>query len=128
VKVDTDGDGTWETTWTNDTDFVLAPANAATDGFPWTEIRLKPQAGRRFPGYLHGIQVIGTFGWATTPGAVTQATAILAARFLKRARETPYGIVVVSGDGVTAARLGRIDPDVAFLLDNLPGSVPLLAV
>jgi hypothetical protein len=47
---------------------------------------------------------------------------------LKRARETPYGIVVVSGDAVAAARLGRIDPDVAFLLDNLPGDAPVLVM
>jgi hypothetical protein len=59
---------------------------------------------------------------------VEQAATILAGRLLKRARETPYGILVVSGDAVSAARLGRIDPDVAFLLDNLPGSVPLMAI
>ncbi len=128
VAVDMDGDGTYDTTWTNNTDFILTPDNAAADGYPYTELRLLPQAGRRFPNYLRSIRVIGLFGWATTPGAVSQATAILAGRFLKRARETPYGIVVVSGDAVAAARLGRIDPDVAFLLDNLPGSIPLLAI
>ncbi len=128
VVVDTDGDGTYDTTWTNGTDFILTPDNAATDGYPYTELKLLPQRGRRFPNYLRSVRVIGLFGWAATPGAVTQATAILAGRFLKRARETPYGIVVVSGDAVAAARLGRIDPDVAFLLDNLPGSVPLLAI
>ncbi len=128
VTVDSDGDGAYDTTWTSGTDFMLTPDNAALDGYPYTELRLVPQAGRRFPSYLRSIRVIGLFGWATTPGAVTQATAILAGRFLKRARETPYGIVVVSGDAVAAARLGRIDPDVAFLLDNLPGSIPLLAI
>lgn len=128
VAVDTNGDGTYDTTWTSGTDFILNPDNAATDGFPYTELQLLPQAGRRFPGYLRAVRIVGLFGWATTPGAVTQATAILAGRFLKRARETPYGIVVVSGEGVAAARLGKIDPDVAFLLDTLPGSVPLLAI
>lgn len=128
LKVDTDGDGAYETTWTVNTDFILAPENAAVDGFPYTQVKILPQAGRRFPGYLKGVQIIGLFGWATTPGAVTQATTILAGRLLKRSRETPYGIVVVAGDAVAAARLGRIDPDVAFLLDNLPGSIPLLAI
>ncbi len=128
VLIDQDGDGQYETTWTNLTDFVLKPANAVLDGYPYTELELVPQGGRRFSYYLNSIKVTGLFGWASTPGAVTQATSILAGRFLKRARETPYGIVVVSGDAVAAARLGRIDPDVAFLLDNLPGSIPLLAI
>ncbi len=128
VAVDVDGDGVYESTWTSGTDFALSPYNAATDGFPYTKLELLPQGGQRFPGWIKGVKVIGSFGWAATPGAVTQATSILAGRFLKRARETPYGIVVVAGDAVAAARLGRIDPDVAFLLDNLPGSVPLLAI
>ncbi len=128
VLLDYDGDGQYETTWTNQTDFILRPPNATTDGYPYTELKILSQSGRRFPTWLNSVKVTGLFGWATTPGAVTQATTILAGRLLKRARETPYGIVVVSGDAVAAARLGRIDPDVAFLLDNLPGSVPLLAI
>ncbi len=128
VTLDVDGDGTYETTWTNGTDFVLEPFNGSTDGIPYTLLRLRQQGGRKFPSWQKGVKVIGSFGWAATPGAVTQATSILAGRLLKRARETPYGIVVVAGDAVAAARLGRIDPDVAFLLDNLPGSVPLLAI
>jgi hypothetical protein len=128
VAVDATGAGTWATTWTNGTDFTLAPYNAATDGYPYTEIKIRRQGGRRFVGYENSIKVVGSFGWANVPAGVVQATTILAGRLLKRARETPYGIVVVAGDAVAAARLGRIDPDVAFLLDNLPGSVPLLAI
>lgn len=128
LKVDIDGDGTYETTWTANTDFRLTPLNAAVDGIPYNEVQILPQSGRRFPGYPAGVQIVGLFGWATTPDAVIQAAVILAGRFLKRARETPYGIVTVVGDAVAAARLGRIDPDVAFLLDNLPGAVSLLAL
>jgi hypothetical protein len=57
---------------------------------------------------------------------VTQATTILAGRYLKRARETPYGILTIGTDALAAARLGRIDPDVSFLLDNLDADEPLL--
>lgn len=128
VKVDVDGDGVYETTWTVNTDFVLAPHNAATDGYPYTEIEILSQSGKSFPVWTKGVQIVGLFGWATTPGAVTQASTILAGRLLKRARETPYGIQIVVGDAVAAARLGKIDPDVAFLLDNLPGTVSLLAI
>lgn len=128
VTVDTDGNGTYETTWVNGTDFTLDPVNAALEGFPYTKLVLRPQAGRTFPPYANAVKVIGSFGWAAAPAGVKQATRILSGRLLKRARETPYGILVVAGDAVAAARLGRIDPDVAFLLDNLPGTVPLLAI
>ena len=70
----------------------------------------------------------GSFGWAEAPAQVRQAAVILAGRFLKRARETPYGLQVVTGDAVALARLGRIDPDVAFLLDTLPGRRRVLLV
>ena len=128
LKIDTDGNGTWETTWTSGTEFQLEPVNAATDAVPYNNVRILWQSGATFSGYQKGVQISGSFGWATTPGAVTQATTILAGKLLKRARETPYGILVVAGDAVTAARLGRIDHDVAFLLDNLPGTVPVLVL
>lgn len=128
LKIDTDGNGTYDTTWTSGTDFVLQPPNGNTDGIPYDRVLILPQSGRSFSGYVNGVQVTGTFGWSTTPYGVTQATTILAGRLLKRARETPNGIQTVAGDIVAAARLGRVDPDVAFLLDNLPGKQPLLAL
>lgn len=128
VVVDINGDGTYETTWTNTTDYYMAPINAVADSQPFTQLFLSQTAGRTFPRYDNAIKITASFGWPSVPGGVTQATSILAGRLLKRARETPYGIVVVAGDAVAAARLGRIDPDVAFLLDNLPGAAPLMVV
>lgn len=128
VAVDTDGNATYETAWVDGTDFVLDPPNAPLEGRPRRKLRLLGQAGRTFPAYRNSIKVVGSFGWATTPTVVRQAARILAARLLKRGRETPYGIVVVAGDVAAAARLGRIDPDVAFLLDNLPASRQRLLV
>lgn len=124
LKVDLDGDGTYETTWTQGAEFWLEPVNAAADGIPYNRVVLRPQGGQVFPWFPHGIQVVGSFGWAETPDRVRQAAKILAARLLKRARETPYGIVTVVGEAVAAARLGRIDPDVAASLDNEYGRVP----
>jgi hypothetical protein len=112
LKVDMQGDGTYDTTWTVDVDFYLEPINAALDSRPYNQVTLRPQGG--------------TFGWSTAPYQVTQATTILAGRYLKRARETPYGILTVGTDALAAARLGRIDPDVSFLLDNLDADEPLL--
>ncbi len=128
VLFDIDGDGTHETTLTYGTDYYLDPINASNESAPYRRIVLYRQAGKTFPSYDNAVKVTGSFGWPAVPAAVKQATSILAGRLLKRARETPYGIVVVSGDAVAAARLGRIDPDVAFLLDNLPGDAPVLVM
>lgn len=123
LSVDLDGDGVYETAWTDGVEFWLEPANAAADGIPYDRVVLRPQAGQVLPYWPHGIQIVGSFGWAETPDRVRQAAKILAARLLKRARETPYGIVTVIGEAVAAARLGRIDPDVAASLDNEYGRV-----
>jgi len=127
LKVDEDGDGTHETTWTLDTDFVLQPANAALEGRPYNRVQLLSQEGRRFPRYVNAIEIVGTFGWAATPVQVKQAAKILATRLVKRV-DTPYAIMtVVAGEMVEAARLGRIDPDVAAMLDSVPPFTPGLA-
>jgi len=119
VTVDQDGDGVFETTWVRGTDFYLEPQDNDLTGKPWNQISLRAQAGRQWPGYKYAVSVAGTFGWSTAPGQVTEACSILANRYLKRARETPYGIVTVGTDSLAMARLGKIDPDVAFMLDGI---------
>ncbi len=89
VSFDVDGDGVYETVLVENTDFYLYPRNAPLDGNPYTHIRLISNAGRTFPAYDNAVKVEGSFGWATTPAAVTQATRMLASRLLKRSRETP---------------------------------------
>lgn len=128
VSMDVLGNSTWSETWVEGTDFYLDPPNAALDGQPKRRLVLRSQAGRSFPTYQRAIRVTGTFGWASVPPQVKQATSILAVRLFKRARETPYAIMsVVASEAVAAAHLGRIDPDVAFLLDTIPGAAkPLL--
>ena len=127
VSFDLDGDGTYETVLTRNTDYYLEPQNAELTGKPWNTITLRAQAGRQWPQWQYGVQVEGSFGWATAPGQVTEACGILANRYLKRTRETPYGIVAIGTDALAMARLGKIDPDVAFMLDNVTDdNVPLM--
>lgn len=127
VTVDENGDGVYETTWTRDTDFYLEPQDADLTNKPWNAITLRQQGGRQWPRIQNSVQVTGSFGWATAPGQVTEACSILANRYLKRTRETPYGIVTIGTDALSMARLGKIDPDVAFMLDNVTDEdVPLL--
>jgi hypothetical protein len=126
VSIDVDGDGVYETTWTSGTDYYLDPANADLQGLPFNAVTIRRQSGRRWPYYQRSVKVVGAFGWATAPAQVTEACTILAGRYLRRARETPYGIVAIATDSVGLARLGRIDPDVAFMLDNITGETPRL--
>lgn len=127
VSFDMDGDGVYETVLARNTDYYLEPQNADLTGKPWNTITLRSKSGRQWPQWQYGVQVQGSFGWATAPGQVTEACSILANRYLKRARETPYGIVTVGTDALAMARLGKIDPDVAFMLDNVTDdNVPLM--
>jgi hypothetical protein len=121
VQIDTDGDLAYDETWAVGTDFVLEPANNALEGKPYTTVQLIPKANRRFPTTPQAVRVAGSFGWAAAPEQVTAAAVLLAHRFLNRFRSAPLGILVVNAnDMVATARVGRIDPDAAFLLDQLP--------
>lgn len=95
LKVDSDGDGTYETTLTN---YVLCPKGAATRAphpEPYTEIELLN--GTVFPLYASSgreylIEVTGVWGWPSVPVEVTQAARILAAEMAK-VQDAPLGLV-----------------------------------
>lgn len=117
VKSDYDGNGSYETTWTLNTDYVLEPQNAAALGLPFNQILpLYVTSSLRFPAYTNGIQVTGEFGWGTVPSPVKVVTKILATRLLRRQRDAPFGVYGMGVDG-SAMRIPRIDPDLEFLLD-----------
>jgi hypothetical protein len=117
LETDQDGDGTFEQAWTENGDFVLEPLNGAADGWPFTRICLHPMASQGFPSYYpRSAKVTGKWGWIAVPGAIKEATSILAAKLLRRAREAPFGIVSVGIDVGATARIASSDPDVAFLI------------
>lgn len=115
LVIDRDGDGTFDETWTENTDFTLEPLNAVADGWPRWIIRAHPRGSYTFPGLPRSVKVTGKFGWSAVPPAVEQATSLLASRFLTRARMAPLGIVQIGVDG-GAGRVPRVDPDVMELL------------
>lgn len=111
------GDGTFGDSWTQDSDFTLEPLNAEADGRPWDAIQVHPRTSLRLPvGYPRSVKVIGQFGWATAPEAVTEATMIIASRLIKRVREAPFGVVTAGIEEGAFMRLARVDPDVSSLL------------
>lgn len=93
VETDDDDDGTYETTWTVDTDFRAEPANAAAQGSPWTRLvasgsKVFPTSNRYFP----GVRVTAKYGWpAAVPAPVKQATLIQAA-FLWGRKDSRFGV------------------------------------
>lgn len=119
LQTDPGGDGTYESTWTLNTDHVLEPANAVADSRPYELIVRHPTGNYYFPvGIPRGVKVTGKFGWAAVPPAIVQATTILASQLLRRSREAPFGIVSFGVDGA-AARIARTDPNILFLTNGL---------
>jgi hypothetical protein len=116
VKVDEDGDGTFEETLTIDTDFRMFPYNAAADGVPWSHIVLED--GVSFPTQLRGVEVTAKWGWSSVPVLVKQACLVQAARFFQR-RNAPFGIAGSPEMGSEMRLLAMVDPDVALMLSSV---------
>jgi hypothetical protein len=117
LQTDDDANGTYETTWTAGTDYVLAPRNAALDGFPYTEIDTSVTWPRNFPKDVYlGVKVVGVFGFPSVPAAVTQAE-IIQAGAVWNSRTAPFG-VIGSADLGGILRMSRaLHPEAALILE-----------
>jgi hypothetical protein len=125
VELDLNGDGEFETQLEANVDFYLEPLNALAKSEPYERLRLNRRRRPCWPRVPRSVRVMGQFGWPEVPPGVVEATGILAARLVRRARETPYAIATVGIETGTALRIIRTDPDVAGLLDGLPREVVL---
>lgn len=93
VKTDEADDGTFSTTLTINTDFLVLPRNAAADGWPWSGL-LAVGSGS-FPMLSSGragVQVTAKFGWATIPTDVKKACLLESARLFRR-KDSPEGVL-----------------------------------
>ena len=117
LKTDASGDRTYGTTWAT-TDYDLEPYNAVADGRPYTHIRVTPNGNYTFPGYARGVQIVGSFGYASsTPDLVHEACLLQAAR-LHRRKDAPFGVAGL-GDLGEIRLVSALDPDVRMLLGSL---------
>lgn len=96
VKTDEDGDGTYETTWTLNTDVQLEPLNGVVDGETgWPFWQLRTVGAKRFPCVLADsiapLQVTANWGWTAVPASVKQACLILASNYFRLAG-APFGV------------------------------------
>lgn len=118
VSLDSDGDGTFETTLTISTDFLLRPDNAGDDSpvEPYTEI--VSTGNYYFPRHSNGrpgVRVVAKFGWPAVPKWAEQAC-ILQAIHLFKAKDAPFGIATFGDMG--ALRVGRgLNPIADALVD-----------
>lgn len=117
LLVDRDGDGTYEETWTRDTDFRLLPLNASTLNQPWTHIETLRGGNYTLPGTGGVLKLTGRYGWPSPPAPIVEAAALIAEQLFKRKRDAPFGVQAISlGDTTIAAQIARRDPHLSLLL------------
>lgn len=113
IKTDEDQDGTFETTLTVTTDYVIVKNSAP--------FRLITNVNRGWPLSLYGrptIQVTATFGYSTTvPDNIKQAALLMASRLFQR-KASPLGFQAGAISEFGPVRISRTDPDVAALLQG----------
>lgn len=122
VKVDDDDDGTFETTLTVTTNYILRPVNAAdmVPVWPFCELVLVDSNGAvSFP--VHGsgrpgVQVTAKFGWPAVPDDVTKAC-LVQAGLLFKADDASLGAIQFADAGVALRMQNRLHPVSEALLE-----------
>ena len=114
VQTDDNGDGSFETTWTLNTDYILEPTDAALQSRPYR--RITATGGKTFPMFYipqdAGVQVTATWGFPSIPDDVREACVLLSMR--QFARYNAALGVMAFGDMAVSVR--SVDPDVRDLL------------
>ena len=116
IKLDANGDGTYEETLVQGTDYILTPTNAPLNGFPYSKAEMI--GGDTFPLYYAPapptVEVTGEWGWNAVPSDVNQACILLAMRQFARLNAA-LGVV---GFADMAIQVKAVDPDVRDLLNQ----------
>lgn len=124
VKIDETADGTFGTTLTISTDFILLPTNAADEApvRPYTEIRLvenynfpRPTNGRP------GVQVTAKFGWPAVPDWAEKACIVQAIQLFK-SKDAAFGISQFGDTGGGMRVRAGLNPFAHALVD--PHALP----
>ncbi|MDD5512070.1 MAG: phage head-tail connector protein [Dehalococcoidales bacterium] len=113
LKLDEDGDGTFEATLTTD-DYILYPLN----DYPKTMVKVNPNGdyGGFASGIKKGVEINGSWGYASTvPKPIRRAAIMQVCRWFKR-RESGYATVVGMPDIGTFEVHHGLDPDIKELL------------
>ena len=124
VKLDDNDDGTFETTLTLNTDYIVEPTNprvikitgGTTYYEPYNKITiLDTRSSERFdPSIKNNIQITAKWGYSAVPEDIKTATLIQALRYFKR-KDTPFNTYGDINTGVSEL-FSRLDPDVQTIL------------
>jgi hypothetical protein len=116
VKVSTQGNGVFDQTWTQGTDYQLEPLDASLNGQPYN--RIVAIGGKTFPIQVQPnipyCQVTAQWGWNAIPSDVRQACILLSIRGFAR-YNAALGIV---GFNDMAIQVRAVDPDVRDMLNQ----------
>lgn len=116
VKSDDDMDGTYETTLTITTDFILLPRNAALEVPVWPYEMVQTVSGSTFGvGDRPGVQVTAKFGWPAVPDDVRKAC-IIQSWQLAKSSSAPFGVINFGESGFMQMR-SPMNPQAAALLE-----------
>jgi hypothetical protein len=114
IKIDSEANGTYATTLTQGTDYVLQPRNVPIYSRPYESARMV--GGATFPLFtlpsFETVQVTTVWGWASIPDDVNQACILLAMRQFARLNAA-LGVVGFADMAITVR---AVDPDVRDLL------------
>ena len=114
VKTDPDETGTYQTTLTLNTDYILEPVNAAQKGRPWTYITIVSGESFSLPTtYRPQVEVTARWGWPSVPDDINQATLILSADLYKR-KDSIGGVLGLSELG--AIRMSPLGRDISAIV------------
>lgn len=114
VKIDSVGDGSYSTTWTQGQQYQIEPLNTAITGKPYR--RIVAINGYSFPFAVDKplVQVTAQWGWNAVPADVEQACILLSMRQFARLNAA-LGVV---GFADMAIQVRAVDPDVRDLLNQ----------
>jgi hypothetical protein len=114
VKTDPNTAGTYTTTLTLNTDYIVEPVNAAAKGRPWNYITIVSGESFSLPvNYRPQVEVTARWGWPTVPDDINQATLILSADLYKR-KDSIGGVLGLSELG--AIRMSPLGRDITAMV------------
>lgn len=115
VALDSDGNGSYDTALTINTDYILDPITAPSLNRPWNVVTIV-SASSAFPAplnYRPGVQVTAKWGWPSVPDDINQACLILTADLYKR-KDAPGGIIGLGDLG--AIRMSPVGRDITQMV------------
>jgi len=115
LKLDQDGDGVFEVTMAT-SDYILYPLNDT----PKTMIKISRNSsyGSFADGIEKGVQIAGSWGYATTaPKPIRRAAIIQTCRWFKR-KDSAFSDVVGSAETGEIIMYKGLDPDIKLLLEK----------